>query len=71
MVLLHGLPFHPGFKIMNPAFICHRKISPSASKHSNNSEEMAIMAFSFVLECEIPRNPFCAYSEYSSSWMMA
>ena len=56
---------------MSLAFICHKKISPWASKHSGNLEEMAVMAFSFVLECEIPWNPFCAYSEYSSSWMMA
>jgi hypothetical protein len=71
MVPLHGLPFHLGFKIMNLAFICHKNISPWASKHFHNLEEMAVMAFNFVLECEIPRNPFCAYSEYSSSWMMA
>ena len=71
MVSLHGLSFCLGFRIMNPAFIYHKKISPSASKHSNNSEEVAIMAFGVVWECDIPRNPFCAYSEYSSSWMMA
>ena len=46
MVPLHGLSFRLGFKIMNPAFVCHKKISPSVSKHSNNSGEMAIMIFS-------------------------